>query len=435
MWWMFITAALAICGCAYPLVSGGQIDRAQADAIERGIQRVRELDFTSAVPIVVRTPDQARRLIDAEISRDQTDEQLRIGGISGAMTGLYPSGIDLKADALKFLSSQIIGFYEPHQKEMVIVKGGFGEQILSGGHLTNRQEQMVLAHELTHALQDQHFGVDRMIKRVKDNDDRALALKAVLEGDATIAGAGYVAGRLDDANLALIVASLADLPEKTAAQSPGVPLGILAPVSFQYADGVRFVATAWRRGGWNAVDALYRDPPQSTQQIMQPELYFEHPSPPAQIKISGYDAMLPGWKKVDDDSYGELLLRVILRRNLPPHAPALETLPRWAGDRIITLQKGSALTLIWIVAFHDGAAAAQFASVYDSILERMPGERSPYRIEVKSSSALIVIGPGALDFDHLAPAIWKASTIEGIQTPRPAPTHATARARSAAAVQ
>jgi hypothetical protein len=432
---MFVTAALAICGCAYPLVSGGQIDRTQADAIERGIQRIRGLDFTSAVPIVVRTPDQARRLIDAEISRDQTNEQLRIGGISGAMTGLYPAGIDLKADALKFLSSQIIGFYEPHQKEMVIVKGGFGEQMLSGGHLTNRQEQMVLAHELTHALQDQHFSVERMIQKVKDNDDRALALKAVLEGDATIAGAGYVAGRLDDATLALIVASLADLPEKTAAQSPGVPLGILAPLSFQYADGVRFVAEAWRRGGWDGVDALYRNPPQSTQQIMQPELYFERPSPPAQIEIAGYDAVLPGWKKVDDDSYGELLLRVILRSHLPPHAPALGTLPRWAGDRIITLEKGSALTLIWIVVFHDGAAAAQFAGVYDSILERLRGERNPHRIEVKSSSALIVIGPGALDFDRLAPAIWKASTIEGIQTPPPAPTHATAQASSAATVQ
>jgi len=168
---------------------------------------------------------------------------------------------------------------------------------------------------------------------------------------------------------------------------------------------------------------------------VQPELYFDRPSPPAEIDIAGYGAVLPGWKKVDDDSYGELLLRVILQRNLPPHAPVLETLPRWAGDRIITLQKGSALTLIWIVAFHDRAAAAQFAGAYDSILERMPGERNPHRLEVKSSSALIVIGPGALDFDRLAPAIWKASSIKGIQTPGPAPTHATVRASSATTVQ
>ena len=434
MWTVIAALAISACACA-PLVSGGQIDEPQAAIIEHGIQRIRGLDFKSKVPVVVRTPEQARKLIESEISHDQSDEQLRIGGISGAMTGLYPPGINLKAQSLKFLSSQIIGFYEPEQKEMVVVKGGLGEHLLTSGHLTNRQEQMVFAHELTHALQDQHFGVKKMLEKVKDDDDRSLALKAVLEGDATIAGAGYIAGQVDDPMIALIVTSLAKLPEKALHQAPGVPLGIREPLFFQYADGSRFVGEAWRRGGWAAVNALYRNPPESTQQIMQPALYFDHPSPPARIDIGGYAGVLSGWKKVDDDTYGELLLRVIMRRHLAPRAPVLDTLPQWAGDRIITLQKGDALTLIWIITFHDAAASAQFADAYGAILGRRRGEHDPYRIDLKSRSLLVVIGPGASDFGRLAPAIWKASTIDSVSAAAPAPLRASAPAGYRAAIR
>jgi hypothetical protein len=295
---------------------------------------------------------------------------------------------------------------------------------------------MVLAHELTHALQDQHFGVRKMLKAVKDNDDRSLALKAVLEGDATIAGVAYIAGHIDQPMVALVVAGLAKLPETVARQSPSAPLGIREPLFFQYTDGSRFVGEAWRRGGWAAVNALYRNPPQSTQQIMQPDLYFDHPSPPAQIDIRGYAGLMPGWKKVDDDTYGELLLRVILQRNLPPHAPALKALPRWAGDRIITLKNGDALTLVWTIVFRDAGSAAQFADSYGRILGGLRGEHNPWRIDVKSRALLVVIGPGAENFDRLAPAIWEASTIDGVKAAPPAPPlRANARAGYPAAIR
>src|SRR5262249_5457001 len=148
-------------------------------------------------------------------------------------------------------------------------------------------------------------------------------------------------------------------------------LAVTIPMLFQYSGGVRFVAEAWRRGGWAAVDHLYRDPPQSSQQIIQPELYFDHPTPPLRIELSGYQELLPGWKKVDDDTYGELLLKLILQRTLPLNAPALTTLQQWAGDRIITLQKGQALTLLWLIAFHDHEAADEFAHAYSGILDHL----------------------------------------------------------------
>jgi hypothetical protein len=121
--------------------------------------------------------------------------------------------------------------------------------------------------------------------------------------------------------------------------------------------------------------------------------------------------LLVGWKKVDDDTYGELLLKLIFQRNLPPHTAAFSTLSRWAGDRIITLQKGKELTLLWLIAFHDPAGAAGFAAAYSEILDRL-GERSnPHGVAITAATVFVAIGPGARDFTQLKAAVWKASRI------------------------
>jgi hypothetical protein len=404
-------AAWALAGCSYPLIHNGQVDQKQAASIEASVAHLRELDFIRQVPMVVNTPDQAQQAIIAQITRDHSDEELWIGGESGAMTGLYPPNIDLKGQTVELLRDQVIGFYNPDTKQMVIVQSPHSGASFDVKGFGQSMAGMVLAHELTHALQDQHFGIEQMLNWVKDNDDQTLALKSVAEGDATLAGFGYVVGRLEPAKVKLLVRQLGRLPAESAIQEHEIPRAITVPMMFQYSGGSRFVAEAWQRGGWPAVDRLYHNPPRSSQQIMQPELYFDHPTPPVHIELSGYEDVLAGWKKVDDDTYGELLLKLIFERNLPPQAPAFSTLQRWAGDRIITLQKGKELTLLWLIAFHDQAAAQKFADTYLQILDHLGGKSNPHGVATRSAAVFIAIGPGASEFARLRPAIWKASRI------------------------
>ncbi|HKV55360.1 MAG TPA: hypothetical protein VJN94_12050, partial [Candidatus Binataceae bacterium] len=272
------------------------------------------------------------------------------------------------------------------------------------------------------ALQDQHFGLDAALRRVKDNDDQSLALKSVAEGDATISGFGYIAGHLDRTNIDDLVTRLSVLPTNASAEMNDVPIGVRVPMLFQYSDGARFVTEAWRRGGWTAVDQLYSDPPRSTQQLMQPDLYFDRPSPPARIELSGYQGLLQGWKKVDDDTYGELLLKLIFEQHLAPHAPAFDTLPQWAGDRIITLEQNQRLTLLWLIAFHDAPAARKFAENYRLILDHLKAEPNPHRIEVNGRVVFVAIGVGVQNFASLASAVWKASKVSPSPPPHPSAT-------------
>jgi hypothetical protein len=406
---------LALYGCAYTLVHGSAVNQTKAQEVETGIQRFRELSFTAPVPLVLKTRDQALDMMQKEIARDHTADEIRIGGLTGAMTGVYPAGMDLRSETLKLLRSQVAGFYDPHDKQMVLVEGAVDVSLWSSaaGMITHRDlvGEMLLAHELTHALQDQHFHIEQMIDQVKDNDDRDLALKAVAEGDATLAGFGYVVGNLDDASIDSIVNRMDDLPRAFAAQSAGVPMGLSAPMIFQYADGVRFVAEAYKRGGWAAVDAIYADPPRASLQILQPELYFEHRTQLVDIDLSGYQDVLKDWVKADNDTYGAMLIRLIIRRNLGMDAPATALAERWTGDRMIVLQKGRALTVLWIIAFRDDDTAASFGAAYTTILDKISAPNMAHRLQVKNANVFIAIGDGASQFDRLAPVIWRASVI------------------------
>jgi len=411
---------LAFSGCAYTIVHNGALNQTRANQVEEGIARFRQLDFTKPVPLVVKSRDQVQQMLLTELKRDHTDQELDLGGETGAMTGVYPAGMDLKGSSLNLMHSQIAAFYDPHAKQMVLVEGAIDVSLWNSASSFMAQRditgEMILAHELTHALQDQHFHLERMMQAVKDNDDRDLALKALAEGDATLSGFGYVNGKLDNATINTILLRLADLPKTLAAQSGKVPLGLSAPLVFQYYDGARFVAYGYRRGGWSAVDAIYSDPPQATLQIMHPELYFDHTFKPTNVRLDGYQPFLKDWPKADDDTYGAFLLKVILRRNLGDDEPEVALADQWTGDRLIVLRKEKALTILWLIGFSDDAGAGKFAAAYNRILGRISAAH-PFRIATKGNEVLIAIGAGSRSFDQFAPAVWKSS---GVTTP-PAP--------------
>ncbi len=412
--------AAAVAGCAYTLVHNGQVNQAQVDKVEDGIQQIRQLKFLKPVPIVVESKDEAEAQMEAELERDYSDDQLSADGAAGALVGLYPAGIDLKATELKLLRSQVAGFYDPDEKQMVLVTGAVDLGILDRtAEFLVQQDlvgQMLLAHELTHALQDQHFDLGTKLDAIKDNDDEALALKAVSEGDATIAGLAYVTGGMTSDTLDTLSNSLHKLPAMLASETPGTPEGLSVPLLFQYSSGVDFVAEAYRRGGWAAVDELYKDPPRSSHQILHPAAYFDTPVEPVPVQIGGYQRIMSAWKKVDEDTFGELLLRVILERNLGNDASRVNLASQWSGDRMVILQDQRLISVIWIITFTNDGAANQFAVTYASILDRMLGETA-HEIDYRDNSVLIVIGEAAHYMGILGPSVWRGSTIGGYQTP------------------
>ena len=409
-----IGSAVLFAGCAYSLISGGQINETHASAVETGIQQIRQLSFRTHVPVVLKNPDEVEQMVLDDLKRDYTDDQLDADGKAGSMLGLFPPGMDLKAETVKLLKSQIAGFYDPHGKQMVLVQGlndtTASDRMIEFVVQRDLVNDMLLAHELTHALQDQNYALQDNLDKLKDNSDQEIALKSVAEGDATISGFAYVAGRMDNSIADTLTSHLKDLPETFAAQSKGTPEGLSTPLIFQYSDGVRFVSEAYKRGGWKAVDALYLKPPQSSQQIIDPSLYFDRPLAPIAVSVDGYQSMLKDWNKIDEDTFGELSIQLILQLGYSKNAPQVAVAKRWVGDRMAILKRGPEVAVIWIAAFHDDDSARQFEDAYRIMLDR---ERAnvPHNVERRANAVLVIAGPITNQSATLAPAIWKASAI------------------------
>jgi hypothetical protein len=315
---------------------------------------------------------------------------------------------------VKLLKSQIAGFYDPYEKQMVLVEGAtpvpLTDRMIEFVVQRDLVNDMLLAHELTHALQDQNFALQDKLDALKDNSDKELALKSVAEGDATIAGFAYVAGRMDSSIADTLTSSMKNLPETFAAQSKDTPEGLGYPLIFQYSEGVRFVDEAYKRGGWKAVDALYSKPPQSTQQIIDPSLYFEHPLPPVEVEVAGYQAILKDWNKADADTFGELSIEIILDLGFGKDAPEVAIAKKWAGDRMAIVSKGAEVAVLWMVVFRDDDSARRFEESYRSLLDRVRPS-TPHHIERRRNALLVISGAIVNQSPALTPAIWKASKI------------------------
>lgn len=430
-----LLGAFAFADRAGALVHNGVLDINKAVATEQTIQIVRDLRFQRGVGVTVMTPDQVAKMLALPKLGDPSDDQVSAEGVAGAMLGLFPQGIDLKSASIETLKEQLLAFYDFNTRHMVVIDGGdqsISSNIELAGERAGQRDYLgylILAHEYTHALQDQNFHLGEKLRRLRDDTDAELALRSVAEGDATLAGWGYVLGKMDVGTVQMLESDVNTFTKDYTLHPKDQSLAAYEYFNFPYVHGLRFVSEAYKRGGWAAVDALYRDPPESTAQIMEPSLYFDHRTRPLEIDLFGYDPMLDGWEMIESDTSGELALEVILERNLGINSREITPAFEWAGDRLAIFRRNGEIGVLWLIAFRDRASAQSFAATYKRVLDRLLGNRTPHLVEYRDNAVLVIGGPPAR-ISGLAPSIWKSSVIT---TPPPRPLVDSAEAVNAGA--
>lgn len=255
------------------------------------------------------------------------------------------------------LHEQVIGFYDEASGKVLLRGGGAGPGGLA-------MQRMVLAHEVEHALQHQTFGASRLAA-IADEDAR-LARLAVLEGDASLVGAAYLAfdegvpiGR---AVARLVEAARADSPEdflQRFAHSPllaGAPPAVRESLVFPYLGGMGFMAELHRAGGFRLVDRVLSRPPSTTEQILHPAKYLA-----GELAIPVRAPAAPeGLRVVETGRMGELQTRALLSQCLGP-AVARAAAAGWGGDAFAVVQASDgAPAVLWSTAWDDEPEAAQF---------------------------------------------------------------------------
>ena len=287
--------------------------RKQAERIEKAVAELRGLEFRSPVEKGIKTREELRAFYGEELKKEMPDAELEKLQKAYVKIGLIPRGYELKTRLLALLGEQIAGFYDPEKKQLFLI-----------GKADDPQQEIVMAHELTHALQDQHFDLLTVQKSRMKEDDRMAAAKAMIEGEATLAMLGYTlrerfGGGMDLEQLPDLGPFL-KLQERLgsllggAEELASAPAFIRENLTFSYLDGAAFVQKGLKRGGWKGLDRMWGDLPESTEQILHPEKYDagEHPvavTLPADVAAQ----MGAGWSVPLEDTFGELELEIWLR--------------------------------------------------------------------------------------------------------------------------
>jgi hypothetical protein len=348
-------------------------------AMEKLLPGLRKIPFKHEVKRDVTKRENMKALILKEIDEDMTPDEFRANELAMKAFGLIPRDYNLKEVLAQVYAEEVAAFYDPKTKTMHLIEEPkvkekkpptFLERLFGkSGEFDKDENKTVIAHELTHALADQHYDLDAMQEAIKKDDDRSLALDALIEGEATLAMFGV---GMDDWEGNDIIHLPAERMEftfnllapfmpvmgagKTLRDAPPI---ISESMIFPYFRGMVFCAKLANEGGWAAVDEVYRNPPLSTEQIMHPEKYRAKPDFPMTIDLGTLKAG-DGWKEVGRNVLGEMQTAILLRKHGGKTAAA-----GWDGDRYAVFEDAKqSLGLVWLSTWDTEDDAREFARGY-----------------------------------------------------------------------
>ncbi|CAM2069850.1 hypothetical protein SCOR_31025 [Sulfidibacter corallicola] len=259
------------------------------------------------------------------------------------------------------------------------------------------------AHELVHALQDQHFDlmalvaeVDRDYRNGFRDEDRIMALRALVEGEANYLMTlwelnrelGSSSAEVGSQGLAITQSmSQMNLPQmlqmvrdsaRHSAKRAGldkaqldtigrIPGYLVHPFYAAYLKGAWFVASLRVEHGWDAVSRAYEDPPRSSEQILHPRKYFGEPEErdlPTSMRFEAPKWLKrKGWQGIDEAIHGEFYLRMWLERLEVPAKSAIAAAAGWDGDYYRAWRRTNGEVLVALsTTWDDAHEATQFTT-------------------------------------------------------------------------
>ena len=332
------------------------------------------LPIRHTVKRVLVSREQAMKYIEGRMGNDQDAQRLQRSALVLKKFGLLPRDFDLQTFLLSLLNEQVAGYYDPKAKTVNLLDWVDADV-----------QKPVLAHELTHALQDQDSNLDHWLKNgprseKKDSDvrdDEAVAARqAVSEGQAMVV--------LTDYELEPLGKTILDAPDIVAAMKAGVtsgspifesaPLYIKDSLAFPYTYGLDFERTLLQRKGKEEAFAdVLQHPPLNTREVMQPAVYLagEHLAPLHPPKLE--KTLGKGWQKVDVGAVGEFDISVMVEQYASEEV-ARQVWPQWRGGYYYAARQKDApadsLSLLYLSQWAVPEQATKFAGIYAQSLKK-----------------------------------------------------------------
>ncbi len=323
------------------------------ERINESVQEIRELELLQPINLSTRTRAELQEETAQDLETDypavdrQNDQRVLVA------FGLMDPNQDIGQIYVELLGEQIAGYYDPETDEMVVVSDDAPGDELSA---TN---EVTYAHELVHALQDQHFNLESFIdQRIEGSDDESLAITSLIEGDATAAQIQYVISNpelIDD-----LSGQLTEGDSGSGALEAAPPI-VSATLLFPYEEGQVFVDEIMSEGGWEAVNAAYQSPPASTEQILHPDKYRQGEAP-IPVIVPDIAAGLGGeWTTFDTNTMGEFQTSIVLNQGDVSARQAEQAAEGWGGDSYTVVGTQDQDVIVWNSVWDTEEDATEFA--------------------------------------------------------------------------
>jgi hypothetical protein len=340
-----------------------------ADEMLVEMSKLLSLPILTPLKKSIRSRDEIRSYLLRKMKEDKDADKRYADKKSMEKFGLLPKDYPLDETLVKVLTEQIAGLYDPD-----------GQEFFIADWTSDADQRMVMSHELTHALQDQHFHIDKWTDAAKPDDDAELARDAVIEGSAIAAMIDYglrdLGGNIRtavDIDPTLLMGDPNSSPEL--ANAPKV---IQDELMFPYLAGTTFTQQVLKASnGWPEIHKVFENPPASTQQIMHPDLYLQGIKPP-KISLPETKGAIPAeWKKLDENNMGEFGVLEIFKQFLSKERAA-KLAATWTADRYALFEnpKNKKTLLVFRVRLASEADAARFFGAYSEVLESKYSQRT-----------------------------------------------------------
>jgi hypothetical protein len=328
--------------------------------------------------------DEVQSYIEKSLRDDKDAKRLERSSAVLKKFGLLPRDFDLSKFLVAMLREQVAGYYDPKSKTVNLLNWVDAEQ-----------QKPVLAHELTHALQDQTFGIEKFMKSSEgaatdnnsrkepsakdiESDEQSSARQAVVEGQAMVV--------LLDYTLAPTGKTLLDSPQIVEALKQGMltgtadspafrdaPILLKEELTFPYRYGLDFTAALLQAGGKKlAYAGAFANPPKTTREIMEPATYLAHEKLEA-MKIIDMEKDFKNYEAFDIGAMGEFDVDILVEQYSGRDEAAV-IYPEWRGGYYFAGKakgdKAAPVGLFYVSRWSGPSKAAEFAAVYAKSLAK-----------------------------------------------------------------
>ncbi|UCE00309.1 MAG: hypothetical protein JSV42_06175 [Chloroflexota bacterium] len=333
----------------------------QMDIIDSQVIELRNLQPNGFVTRNLITRDQLREKLESDFYEDYPPEEIEVDQLVFSVLGLLDRDFDISTFYQDLLGEQIAGQYDQKTKQMDVVQDvGFGGI-----------ERLTYAHEYTHALQDQNFDIENGLnynsESCEQDSERCAAVQALLEGDAYLTEFEWVSNYASPQDWVDIQDWITEYESPVFDSAPAF---LREDFTFPVNYGQIFVEYIYNRGGWEAVNDVYRNLPVSTEQILHPERYPE--DQPVLIEIPDVSSLIgESWEEVDRGVMGEWSTYQILAHGADPEAQLSESESKsasdgWGGDQYIVYydKQNGAIVFVLHTSWESVNDATQFYNAF-----------------------------------------------------------------------